>query len=105
MIKIRNIAKMVKEALIHNTTARNSDDYLYYLICSAKMKSLGMDIKDISFAEGLLNRNHYGLPNFETVRRTRQKIQQTHPELAGNDEVEAMRTINENIFREYARKG
>ena len=39
----------------------------------------------------------------ETVRRTRQKIQAAHPELAGIENVEAMRELREETFRNYAR--
>jgi hypothetical protein len=53
----------------------------------------------------LLNLKTFGLPNIETVRRTRQKVQQCNPELAGNDKVEGFRGLNETEFRSYARKG
>lgn len=36
-------------------------------------------------------------------RRTRQKLQQHHPELCGCDEVEAYRVVNEERFKNYAR--
>lgn len=104
MNDIRNTSDLVKEALLRNPNARNSDNYLYYLICKAKLAGSGIDISKISFQDGLLHRNDYGLPNFETVRRTRQKVQQCFPELAGTAEVEAMRVIREESFRDYARK-
>lgn len=100
---IRNTSDLVKEALIRNEKARNSDNYLYYLICKAKLKWNGIDIASISFQDGLIRRNEYGLPNFETVRRTRQKIQHEFPELAGTADVEARRVIREEEFRDYAR--
>lgn len=45
----------------------------------------------------------YNMPAFETVRRTRQKIQHDNPELSGCDDVEAKRMVNEEMFRDYAR--
>ena len=45
----------------------------------------------------------YGFPGFETVRRSRQKLQATFPELAGDADVEGMRRVNEETFRDYAR--
>ena len=104
MDNIKNTSDLVKEVLIRNPQARNSDNYLYYIICKAKLAGQGIDIDRISFQDGLLHRNDYGLPAFETVRRTRQKVQQCFPELAGNAEVEAMRVIQEEAFRDYARK-
>ena len=103
MDDLRNTTKLVKHALLNSVRARSSDNYLYYLICKGKLQGQGIDINTISLQEGLLNRSTYGLPNYETVRRTRQKIQEQCPELAGTAEVEAMRAINEEAFREYAR--
>lgn len=104
MNDIRNTSNLVKETLIRNPQARNSDNYLYYIICKAKLAGSGIDISKISFQDGLLHRNDYGLPAFETVRRTRQKVQQSFPELAGDADVEAMRVIREETFRDYARQ-
>jgi hypothetical protein len=105
MDNLRNTSKLVKEALLRHPKARNSDNYLYYLICKAKLAGQGIDIDEISFSEGLLHKNDLLLPAFETVRRARQKVQEKHPELAGNAEVEAMRVIKEGQFRDFARKG
>jgi hypothetical protein len=45
----------------------------------------------------------YQFPAFETVRRTRQKLQAEFPELSGNREVQEHREANEAVFRDYAR--
>ena len=82
MNDIKNTADLVKQVLMMNQKARNSDNYLYYVICKAKLAERGIDIDRISFRDGLLQRNEFGLPNFETVRRTRQKVQQCFPELS-----------------------
>ena len=105
MNELRNTTDLVKEALKSNPKARNSDNYLYYLICKAKLAAADMDVSKVSLKDGLLRRNEWGLPAFETVRRTRQKIQQHNPELAGTADVEAHRAIREEAFREYARNG
>jgi hypothetical protein len=105
MDNIRNTAKLVKEVLLNDKMARNSDNYLYYIICKAKLKGLGIDIKSLSLQDGLLHRSEYGLPAFETVRRSRQKIQADNPALAGTAEIEAIRMIREESFREFARSG
>lgn len=104
MNELRNTTALVKEALKSNPRARNSDNYLYYLICKAKLAGWGVDITALSFADGLLKRSEYNLPAFETVRRSRQKIQQHNPELAGTADVEAQRAILEDEFRNYARQ-
>lgn len=103
MDNIRNTAVLVKEALIHNPKTRNSDNYLYFVICKAKLAGQGIDISKVNLSDALLNRESLGLPQFETVRRTRQKIQADNPELKGTSEVEAMRAIKEEAFRDFAR--
>lgn len=96
--ELRTTTDLVKHILETVPATRNSDTLLYYRVCDAiDSKSLGL-----SFGYVLLSMNELKLPGFETVRRSRQKIQQAHPELAGK-EVEGYRMINEEIFREYAR--
>lgn len=104
MNDIKNTSDLVKEVLKHSQKARNSDNYLYYLVCKIRLQGSGIDIDSISFKDGLILRSEYGLPNFETVRRARQKIQQHCPELAGTADVEARRVIREEEFRDYARR-
>ena len=103
MDNIRNTAALVKEALNVNPRTRNSDSYLYYVICKAKLEARGVAISSLSFKDGLLKRKEYDIPAFETVRRTRQKIQAENPELAGNEETEVKRALREEAFRDYAR--
>lgn len=104
MDNIRNTSGLVKEVLISDKKARNSDNYLYYLICKAKLAGSGLDISKVSLEDGLLRRKSLNLPNFETVRRSRQKVQQTLPELAGDSKVNEVRMIREEEFRNYARE-
>ena len=56
----------------------------------------------LSFETVILNRNRFNLPPFESVRRSRQKLQAAFPELAGTDEVEGQRKVNESIVKDYA---
>ena len=103
MEELKNTAKLVKNILETRPKARNSDNYLYFLVCHTKLKNQGFDIRSVSLSDALLNRNFYQLPVFETVRRARQKIQAKHPELAASDEVQEIRAIKEEVFREFAR--
>ena len=96
--ELKTTTDLVKHILETVPATRNSDTLLYYRVCDAiDSNSLGL-----SFGYVLLSMNELKLPGFETVRRSRQKIQQTHPELAGK-EVEGNRMMNEEIFREYAK--
>ena len=66
-------------------------------------KQKGIDLEKMTVPFFLLNLHGAGFPGFETVRRTRQKIQQHHPELAACEAVEGFRAVNEQEFREFAR--
>ena len=103
MEELKTVALLVKNILETRPKARNSDDYLYFLICYTKLKNQGVDIRSISLSEALLHRKNYGLPCFETVRRTRQKVQADNPELATTEKVQEIRSIKEEVFREFAR--
>ena len=103
MNDLRSVAKLVEKALINHPEARNCDNYLYYVVCHELLEKIGLNIDRVSFSSALLNRKAYGLPPFETVRRTRQKIQEHHPELRGSDVVEETRAYMEDVYRDYAR--
>lgn len=103
MNEIQSTSKLVKEALINHPDTRNSDNYLYYVICRDLLAKIGLNIDSISLSNALLNRKIYNLPPFETVRRTRQKAQEKCPELAALFEVEAKRAELEEKYREFAR--
>lgn len=95
---------IVKRVLETHEKARNSDNYLYYQVCSIIGSQRGIDINKMSVPAFFLKLSESPFPAFETVRRTRQKIQASHPWLRGDDNVEAHRTLNEEVFRNYARK-
>lgn len=100
MKNIMRTSDIVKQVLEEAPETRNSDDLLYVEVC----KRISRVATVMPFNEVMGHRKEYGLPPFESVRRTRQKIQQHYPELAGCAEVEAQRVVNEDIVRNYARK-
>ena len=96
--ELKTTTDLVKHILETIPETRNSDTLLYYRVCDAvDSQSLGL-----SFGYVLLSMKDLKIPGFETVRRSRQKLQATYPELAGK-EVEGHRMMNEEIFREYAK--
>ena len=101
--KLMQTTKLVKSILEKDTKARNSDNYLYYRILAMVANEQGININDISIPEFLLSMADYGFPPFETVRRTRQKAQEKHPELCASDSVQIARDELEQDFRDYAR--
>lgn len=96
--------KLVKEILENSKRARNSDTYLYLQVLYKVGLLKGIDVNAMSVTEFLLKRNELGFPCYETCSRARRKVQEEHPELAGCDDVEAQRIINERVFKDYARR-
>ena len=47
---------------------------------------------------------YLGLPSFESVGRTRRKLQAKYPELAGNARVRRLRAEGEKAYRKYAKE-
>lgn len=103
--ELKTTTDIVKAILQGHEKARNSDDYLYYLVCHIFGRENGYDVEHMSLGYFLVNRSKMEMPAFETVRRARQKLQQKYPELCGNDKVTGQRKLNEELYREYARGG
>lgn len=101
--ELMTVTGLVKAILIEDKQARNSDSFLYFKILKRIGKEKGIDIDSMFVTSFLLHMKDYQFPAFETVRRTRQKIQAEFPELSGNKEVQASRSENEAAFRDYAR--
>ena len=102
--ELQTTTGLVKGILESCPDARNSDNYLYLRVLQIIGQRNNVDINSMSMPLFLLRMKEYGFPCFESVRRTRQKLQAAYPELAGCDEVEAQRMLNEEVFRDYARK-
>lgn len=100
MKNIYKTSEIVKRVLEMYPETRNSDDLLYRQVCL----QISPVVRMCPFEVVLRERKELGLPPFESVRRTRQKIQRHHPELAGCAVVEAQRVVNEQIVKDYARK-
>jgi len=104
MIKndLKTIKALVKSILETDKRCRNSDSFLYLKVLTEVGKQKGIDIENMSIPYFLLNLHGAGLPGFETVRRTRQKLQATFPYLAACETVEGFRMENEAAVRQYA---
>lgn len=102
--ELKTTQDLVMEILKASPKARNSDNYLLYAVYATVGKRHGIDIDHMSVPQFFLHLKENGFPSPETVRRTRQKIQASHPELCGSDDVEAFRELKEETFRNYARK-
>lgn len=102
MNELKTTMALVKSILEADKRCRNSDSFLYLKVLCELSKQKGIDIENMSVPYFLTNLHGAGLPGFETVRRTRQKIQQRHPELAACETVEGFRAANESEYRAFA---
>lgn len=84
----------VKVVLTQNEAARNSD-----WVCINETLKFYVDT-NLSLDE-ICNLGLSGkIPTFETIRRCRQKLQETHPELQGDERVRKFRAEKEEEMKE-----
>lgn len=102
MNELKTTTKLVKAILEEDKQARNSDSFLYLKVIEHIADQKGVNLYGISIPMFLVSMKENGFPPFESVRRTRQKIQAMFPELAACEKVEAMRTAQEDEYRAYA---
>lgn len=100
MKNLKTIESKVKAILQKNEDARNDDMTLYLIVCITCLKDAGA----MSFAEVMEQYKYLGLPSFESVGRTRRKLQAKYPELAGNTRVRRLRAEGEKAYRKYAKE-
>ncbi|WP_458398560.1 hypothetical protein [Anaerotignum sp.] len=102
MNDLNTTTKLVKYILENNQQTRNSDSFLYLKVLEHVANQKGIHLNGLTVPDFLTSMNVFGFPGFETVRRTRQKIQAECPDLAACDKVQAMRIENEQAFKAYA---
>jgi len=62
------------------------------------------DAGAMPLAEIMTQHKYLGLPSFESVSRTRRKLQARYPELVGSRPVQKMRATGEKAYRRYAKE-
>lgn len=90
----------IESILSKKKTARDNDDILYADVC----KQLNPAITTASFSDVMSKRKQYGIPTYESVRRTRAKLQAKKPELRGKFDGTTMRSKRVKEFLDYPKK-
>ena len=103
MKDLKNLTDLVHLILEDYPQTRNSDGLLWLKVLESQAHEKGMDLRMLSVPSFLPRIKELGFSPFESVRRTRQKLQATYPELAACEAVEGFRAANEKDFRAYAR--
>ena len=97
---LKSIEGKVRTILERNQDARNDDMVLYLVLCNACLKDAGA----LPLAEIMTQYKYLGIPSFESVSRTRRKLQAKHPELAGSRHAQKLRATGEKAYRKYAKE-
>lgn len=100
MSKIKKTEIIVKSILEDNKEARDDDFLLVSLVCRRYCPGIIGE----TFTEVLAQHKRYGLPSFESITRARRKLQATHEELRGSEQVRRIRDEEEENFRDYAKE-
>lgn len=98
MNDLRTIKGAVKRILENDVLSRSSDLRLYRLIA----QEANEDAIEMSFGYVLSNLGELGLPNFESVRRARQRVQGENPGLRPNAVVADARRKLEDEYYDFA---
>ena len=97
---MKDLSETVKKILEDHPEARDDD----FKVIGYVVKEMSPDAMKLNFGQVLWNHNKLNLPSFETIRRTRQKLQHDIPELRGNVYKERMEKQMEYIDKFSGRK-
>lgn len=97
MKDIAKVAEVVRHVLEEEPATRSSDTALYLAVC----KRYNPDAVRMSFSSVFEHRKELNIPNMETVRRSRAKLQRDHKELRAPEAVTSGRFENWKAVREY----
>ena len=98
MSKCSKVEPIVLKVLTEKPYTREDDFKLVYEV----FKEFLPNIDALNFRDVMVNHRDYGLPYFESVRRTRPKLQNKYPELRPSKEDQDARRQEEEDYREYA---
>ena len=99
MTNLKTIEGKVKAILEKDEEARDDDMTLYLKVCNSVLKGVGA----MPFAEVMAQYRYLDLPGFESVGRTRRRLQAKHPELLGSERIQRIRARQEKAYRKYAK--
>jgi hypothetical protein len=86
-MRIKNVKEVVEHFLKNKPKTRDSDNLLITFIWA---KELGDDLDKMTAIDFLNKFSANELPNFESIRRMRQKLQELNPEYRGATYINRM---------------
>lgn len=103
-MRLQNTQKLVEELLKAKPETRSNDNILFLEVIKKIGTENGIDVSRMSVTELFTSMHSYGFPQMESVRRARQKLQASFPELRPSDEVLLRREMNEEEYKAYVRR-
>lgn len=98
MKRLISVSADVKFLLENQPETRNSDSLLYVEVCKLHNPTVHL----FPFGAVMANPKVYDLPQFESVRRARQKVQAENEHLKANKTVKEYRAENELKYKAFA---
>lgn len=100
--ELKGLTALVYKILDQYPQTRNSDGLLWLKVLESQAHEKDVDLRLLSVPYFLPRISELGYSPFESVRRTRQKLQAAYPHLAASEAVECFRAENEAQYRAYA---
>lgn len=101
--QLKTTSKIVLRLLETEPQTRNSDSFLYLKVLEYYDEMHDTFMCQLPVRTFLNNMHEFSIPNFETVRRSRQKIQAEYPDLAACKTVQAYKESNAQAYRAFAK--
>ena len=106
-MELKDTKTLVENLLREYPDLRGNDDLLYLEVLKKvhphwSNARITTDIQNISIGEFFTMRKSAKLPNFESVRRSRAKIMEEHPELKPCEKVQKGREIQREKYYDMA---
>lgn len=105
MANLDTTINIVKRLLVEQPETRGNDNLMIQKVLEVYAEHYGVDLEETSIVTFLHQYAGAEFPAFESIRRSRQKVQQQYPELRADETVQKYRAEQEAQYREFARGG
>lgn len=99
-MEIKEVANIVKNILETNKEARENDNLLYIEVVYA----INPNLVTSNFRYVFENARDLGIPPFESVSRSRRKLQEQHEELRASKKMQEAREDKQEEILDYVRE-
>lgn len=99
---LRSVSNIVKRILTEQPETRGNDNLLILKVLEEFAAYYGMNLEEISIVTFLYDFAGCEFPGFETIRRSRQKVQCENPDLKPDEAVLKFRKEQEKRYRAFA---